>query len=237
VFGSLWGAVSPHSKLVLDVGCGYSILPSFLKMKNLQVCAIDVSKKALTFQHNRGIQAVQASAEKLPFRQKICDVVISISVLEHIPGDGDTMAIGELSKLLKDEGSLIISLPFGKKSRIETDFLWGIPPIFRMILKNIGIKRVIFKIFEVFGIERGERVFMRIYDSREISSRILRSLQLNCDLYIFGNKLNQIIYKIVPMTLLSWIEYQLVKHIKLEQEFQDRSTSTDKAIILKFASA
>jgi len=245
VLDSLQGTISPitnrHKKFVLDIGCGYSILPSLLKVMGFQVCAVDTSKMALKLQHDRSVQVVRASAEKLPFRQKICDVVMAISVIEHVPGDGDIVTVVELNKPLKDGGSLIISLPFGEKGSVETDLLWGVPSIFRKILKIIGIKDFIFRIFQFFKIERGERegVLHRVYDSQEIDTRIIKSSRsvMKSKLYVSGSRWSQIIYKIIPMTLLSCVEYQLAKLMKIEQKFQDGLALRNRAIILKFISA
>jgi len=243
VLDSLQDIISPlmnrHNKFVLDVGSGYSILPSFLKMIGFQVCAVEISKMALKFQHDRGVQVVRASGEKLPFRPKVCDVVMSISVIEHIPGDGDIAAVVEMSKQLKDGGLMIISLPFGEKSKVETDFLWGIPSIFRRVLKIIGSTRFIFEVFRLFRIERGEVVLNRVYDSQEINNRIIKSSEgmVKSRLYISGSKWSQIAYKIMPMTLLSCVEYQLAKSLKVEQKFQAGLSVQDRAIILKFVSA
>lgn|GEM_PF-2565233 len=242
VLDSLRDAISQttlRKKFVLDVGCGYSILPSFLKKMGFQVCAAEISKMALKFQHDKGVQVVQASAEKMPFRQKSWDAVISISVIEHIPGDGDIAAVAELSKQLKDKGSLIISLPFGEKSGIENDSLCGIPFIFRQVLRIIGTKRFILKLFQAFRIERGEGVLERVYNSKEINTRIIKSSQsvVKKELYVSENKWSQLIYKIIPMTLFSWVEYQLARFMKTEKEFHQGLILYENAIFLEFESS
>lgn len=49
--------------------------------------------------------------EGLPLPDDSFDVITSMSVIEHIPGDGDIIAIKEMWRLLKPGGKLLISVP------------------------------------------------------------------------------------------------------------------------------
>lgn len=55
-------------------------------------------------------------ARELHFPAAQFDIVYSMSVLEHIEGEtGDSRAIGELLRVLKPGGLLVLSVPFGNK--------------------------------------------------------------------------------------------------------------------------
>ena len=47
------------------------------------------------------------------------DLVYSISVIEHIPGDGDKEAVNEIRRVLKRKGKAIIEVPFAKMASDE----------------------------------------------------------------------------------------------------------------------
>ncbi|CAG0980883.1 Demethylrebeccamycin-D-glucose O-methyltransferase [Anaerolineae bacterium] len=63
---------------------------------------------------------VIADGVSLGFRNDTFDKVYSISVLEHIPGDGDTRAMSELARVLKPGGTLVITVPYAGKYRSES---------------------------------------------------------------------------------------------------------------------
>lgn len=58
-------------------------------------------------------------ARSLKYENEYFDVVYSISVLEHIPGNGDIAAMKEIRRVLKNEGKAIIEVPFTKEAKDE----------------------------------------------------------------------------------------------------------------------
>jgi SAM-dependent methyltransferase len=54
-------------------------------------------------------------ARQLSFPDNHFDAVYSISVIEHIPGDGDTEAIAECRRVLKPTGKLIVQVPYRRQ--------------------------------------------------------------------------------------------------------------------------
>jgi SAM-dependent methyltransferase len=54
--------------------------------------------------------------DQVPFPSSFFDTIVSISVIEHLPGDDDRMAIAKLWDLLRPNGSLFVSLPCAKES-------------------------------------------------------------------------------------------------------------------------
>lgn len=54
-------------------------------------------------------------ARKLKYPDEYFDIVYSISVLEHIPENGDTDAMIEIARVLKPGGTAIIEVPYAEK--------------------------------------------------------------------------------------------------------------------------
>ena len=50
-------------------------------------------------------------AQRLPYPDKSFDFVYSISVIEHIPGDGDSAAIREIERVLCPGGTAVVEVP------------------------------------------------------------------------------------------------------------------------------
>ena len=50
--------------------------------------------------------------QALSYPDAYFDFAYSISVIEHIPGDGDTRSLGELCRVLKPNGKLVIEVPY-----------------------------------------------------------------------------------------------------------------------------
>jgi len=202
--------------LVLDIGCGHSILPLLLRKFGFQVIALDISRDGLNWQVNRnaGVWAILASAEKLPLKQGVFHAVTAISSLEHIPNDGDKNATEEIGRVLKTGGIAIIDVPFvkGKKRRIINDYLYGIPTFMRFFPKSYF--EAIFKKFRV-----DKSVILKQYNFEGALKRLI--LPSKCILeeqVSFGSKEALIINKIVPMVAFTVIEYLMAKRIKTSPE-------------------
>lgn len=55
--------------------------------------------------------AVFDAAREIPYPDSHFDKIFSVSVLEHIPNDGDILALREMLRVLKPSGCLVITLP------------------------------------------------------------------------------------------------------------------------------
>jgi SAM-dependent methyltransferase len=53
-----------------------------------------------------------ADGTALPYPDESFDVAYSVSVIEHIPGEGDGRAMSELTRILRPGGLLILTFPF-----------------------------------------------------------------------------------------------------------------------------
>lgn len=84
----------------------------------------------------RGLRLEVADATALTYEDASFDAAYSASVIEHIPGDGDTAAMGELARVLRPGGLLALTFPYRSEHEdeyVERD-LYGTPytgePIF-----------------------------------------------------------------------------------------------------------
>ncbi|MBS1958576.1 MAG: methyltransferase domain-containing protein [Bdellovibrionales bacterium] len=72
----------PHTKNILEVGCGLGHLAEALHHKGYHVLAIDTSEEAVTATRHKGITAHQAKIEDI--REKDFDAILFTRCLHHI---------------------------------------------------------------------------------------------------------------------------------------------------------
>lgn len=97
---------------VLDIGVGYGFLEKELVKSNISVYGIDISFNSIFRAKclHKGIFIV-ASAKAIPFKDNFFDVVCLPEVLEHLYDFESTFVMKEISRVLKKDGRLIISVP------------------------------------------------------------------------------------------------------------------------------
>jgi len=100
--------------------------------------------------------ADKIDALNLPFTNNYFDAVLSISVIEHIYDKGDSLAMKEIWRVLKQEGKLILTFPVNKVYKIEyrdkDEY-------------NLNVEK-----------KSGKYFFQRIYDGQKIEERLLSSI-------------------------------------------------------------
>src|SRR5579859_6629484 len=152
---------------VLDVGSP-KLLGLYLGVKTAaELTLTDISElnideykviwQALNKRARGSVDFLLQDARRLQFPGASFDVVYSMSVLEHIEGEGgDSAALGEFLRVLKPGGLLVLSVPFGS-SYIEQKRVG-----FSGAARKTGDKKVYF--------------FQRIYDPAAFQQRIVRRL-------------------------------------------------------------
>lgn len=104
---------------ILEVGCGNSILSLELASSGHSVWALDLRR--YPYSHNNLVY-VQEDIRNTSFSDEFFDRIIAVSSIEHIgienkdDQDGDKMALKEIFRILKYNGKLILTLPFGKRA-------------------------------------------------------------------------------------------------------------------------
>ncbi|MFM6452644.1 MAG: tetratricopeptide repeat protein [Planktothrix sp.] len=118
-----------EAKCILDVGTTKSdpAWISWLEGLPIDVYATDYDSPLQPFNK---VQFLQGDVRNLPFQDETFDKIIAVSVIEHIglespqvnsrdlpsvDQDGDLHAVKELARILKVNGELIMTLPFGIK--------------------------------------------------------------------------------------------------------------------------
>lgn len=123
---------------VLDVGCGEGRHTSqACKETRCTVCALDIDQTSVAKtnyvlhlmdqeqQSRANWMVLRGDALRLPFKDTHFDKVICAEVLEHVPDDQQT--VRELTRVLKDGGTLAISVP----TYFSEAIYWKLSPAYR----------------------------------------------------------------------------------------------------------
>jgi ubiquinone/menaquinone biosynthesis C-methylase UbiE len=114
---------------VLDVGSPKELAFCLARRMNMDVSAIDILDSEIsraaryrpvrrggTFTKGDVSLSVQ-DARQLEFDDNSFDALFSVSVVEHIPGEGDSQAIDEFIRVVKPGGLIVITTPFASEAR------------------------------------------------------------------------------------------------------------------------
>ncbi len=113
----------PKNKEILDAGCGYGIVSMTLAnmgFKNLNLIDLDenringINRNISEYSKLQNIKTMIGSLTNLPLQNESFDIVMSSEVIEHIKED--KKAFSELSRVLRKNGTLIITTPEHSKS-------------------------------------------------------------------------------------------------------------------------
>ncbi|MFC2074467.1 class I SAM-dependent methyltransferase [Campylobacterota bacterium] len=102
---------------VLDIGCGVVPLCNYFSAQGHEVTALDPIKEDVDFLIENNLNSLYGTdvkhmhgyGEQLPFENESFDVVYAVSVLEHIPTGNDKIVLDEMSRVLKQDGLLILT--------------------------------------------------------------------------------------------------------------------------------
>lgn len=104
---------------VLDVGCSGSMFPLLMKAMGYDVYGIDIRPYP-----NPNFHFIQGNICNTKFPDYSFDVVTAVSTIEHIgltgrygakKEDSDTKALTEILRILRPDGNLIMTVPYGKE--------------------------------------------------------------------------------------------------------------------------
>ena len=96
---------------VLDAGCAFGFGTAQLRPKHNPV-GLEISEEYLAAAHTRypDLPLVRGDVTCLPFLDGSLDAVLFLDVLEHLPDPA--AAISEARRVLREDGALIISVPY-----------------------------------------------------------------------------------------------------------------------------
>jgi len=93
---------------VLEVGSGSGC--NLACMSATEKVGFDISEEASHRAKLRGVKVITGDLQKgLPFEKESFDAVLALDVLEHLTDDG--YALGELIRVLKPQGTIVLSVP------------------------------------------------------------------------------------------------------------------------------
>lgn len=100
-----------RSGRVLDVACGSGYGLGLLGEAGARPFGVDVSVAAAVEARagSAGARVLVADGTRLPFPDRIFDAIVSFETIEHLQNRG--RFVGELSRVLRDQGLLILSTP------------------------------------------------------------------------------------------------------------------------------
>jgi SAM-dependent methyltransferase len=135
-FAYVWRQLSqPTGARILDVGSPKDLAAMLARHRGYEVVATDIlpsavllsrryaSAQGLEGQGPGRVHTEVQDARALMYPDDSFDAAYSVSVLEHIPDDGDSTAIRELIRVVRPGGVVVVTVPYDQRYR-ET-FLKG----------------------------------------------------------------------------------------------------------------
>ncbi|MBI5393349.1 methyltransferase domain-containing protein [Candidatus Woesearchaeota archaeon] len=137
---------------ILDIGCGTGQLLSHLvkELPHAELYGIDLTEAMVSLakqklKQHKNIMVQQTSVEKMPFKDKLFDYVLTTEAFHHFPEP--EKALLEMKRVLKDDGKIIL---------IDINFGPGISYIFHKLEpgnKNIYSKKQFQELFKATGLQ------------------------------------------------------------------------------------
>ncbi len=96
---------------VLDVGCGTGIQLASYQHSGCQVTGVDASPAMLEVARHRlgeGASLTVGDAAALPYPDRAFDLVLAATVLHEMPPRARTAALGEMKRVLRPGGSILL---------------------------------------------------------------------------------------------------------------------------------
>jgi len=133
----------------IDIGSNLGFGISEISDKKGMI-ASDREYKYVKNLNDKSVPAIVLEAQNLPFSSKSCNVVSCFETIEHVPMVEVSKMLGEISRVLKDDGIFLISTPNKEangKAKMSTDHKQEFTSAeFHMLLKSFG-----FNIEEEYG--------------------------------------------------------------------------------------
>lgn len=107
-----------------DAGCGVTILAPFFAKLGAEAYGGDYDRDTIDYMKNSGKLIYNSTVNysfqdlaNISFDDNYFDIITCVSVLEHIQSPNDKKAIGEMLRVLKPGGRLVITVDFAPEER------------------------------------------------------------------------------------------------------------------------
>ncbi len=143
-------------------------------------------------------------AQALTYTDETFDRVFSVSVLEHIPGDGDVLAMAEIARVLKPGGIICLTVPWSDRGYLEES---RVPGPGAYWLKKSADKTPAF--------------YQRAYDRDSLQKRLLSDRRLEViDVRFWGERRIAVEHVLLNRRLPHLIRYAMLpSHFVLNRLF------------------
>lgn len=172
-------AGSVKDKKILDVGCGSGVFMIEFIKKGAIVVGVDYSQKMLDIAEEElrhykigknKYELILAEATKLPFKDKSFDVVLATGLTDYMTDKDNKKFLKEAARLLKKDGSLIVSFPAEKSP-------------FAFVRSGIGLKirQAFFKlppIHNTFSIEKVRKYLEMVNMADKKNAKVFTTMWL-----------------------------------------------------------
>lgn len=141
----------PHLRIV-DCGCGTGYNLRHLLQPHGWTCAFDLAPEGLSRARATGRPVARASIQQIPLASNAFDLATSFDVLQSVPDD--RAALGEMARILKPGGHLVLNVTALDFMRGDHSDVWGerrryTPARVRRLLVDAGLEPV--RIAYLFG--------------------------------------------------------------------------------------
>lgn len=113
-------------KRVLDVACGEGYGTSFLSKHAKEITGVDIDVESIAHAKekytNQNVQFLSSNATQLPFEKESFDVIVSFETLEHLNTEDQKLFLAETTRLIGEDGILLISTPNKKVYSDEANY-------------------------------------------------------------------------------------------------------------------
>lgn len=112
---------------MFDAGFGSGVYSFTLAAKVMNITAVDVEKKKIDYAKSvnyfKNIRFQEMDLTRLTFEDSAFDFIICSEVLEHIKNH--SVAFSELARVLKKDGTMLITVPYNSKKNQQEYTKWG----------------------------------------------------------------------------------------------------------------
>ena len=103
-------------KIVLDAACGEGYGSNILAKYAQKVIGIDIDHESVararkTYGQKSNLIFQQGNIENLDFADNSIDIIVSFETIEHVPENTQIKFLNEINRVLKKEGTLLMSTP------------------------------------------------------------------------------------------------------------------------------